>query len=251
MDAEPEWSDLAIFAFRMAATNPHLRAQLDLAVPEKFPARDPNEWGTLCFWEFTSITIDEDGCRIVYRFERTRSGILETKDWTLVPWAPEGAPSFEPVLSLTLQTLKLKARVAWEAIGAALSAALTSGSVTARARIGSPVASERSRVPVDAWLNYDIDDWGLGTASSDGGGEKLYAIQVREGREQDQTPDKPKRAPQLELAIKAISEIYPEGVPDNVPDQTLQSDVEIHLAAQGEKRFPSKDTIRRARGSRK
>jgi hypothetical protein len=203
--------------------------RLSLAAPER------HEAGTQC-WRYAGTALDVQKREIVHTFMRGAG----RRQWSFGPWADD-RPDFEPVLEVTLHTLRVKARDAWRSASAALDDAVADGRVVIAGRIGSPVSDLQTILP-SAWSFVEVDDWSANTGIGEGIGE-LYDL-----REAQVAVEVAKSSGGIlrKVAEEAVAAIYPNGVPSHVTNDQLRGSIDGYLKQQGIDREVSLDTAKRA-----
>lgn len=223
-------------AFDLWASEQGLLDRLGLAAPER------HEAGTQC-WRYAGTKLDLQKREVVHTFSRG----VGMKEWSFKPWEG-GRPEFEPVLEVTIHTLRIKAKEAWRSASDALDAAVADGRVVISGRVGSPL-NEPQIIPASAWSFVEIDDWSAATGEGQGIGE---IFDLREGNVNTSGDLTDAKVGRLEALVRAeLAEMHPNGIPDGLTDAQLHWDVSKHFDAKGIKRKPSLDTVKRAAGRRK
>lgn len=224
-------------AFDLWVEEEGLLDRLGLAAPERHDA------GAQC-WRYSGTKLDNQRRKVVHTFSRG----VGLQEWSFDPWEGD-RPDFEPVLEVTMHTLRTKAKEAWHSASDALDAAVADGRVVISGRIGSPVADPQS-FPRSAWPFIDIDDWSAATGEGQGMGD-IFDLREYGSSEEVQVEDRDDLG-RFASAVKAeLAKIYPTGIPAHLTDKELHSDVCKHYALAGIGRQPSLDTVKRAAGRRK
>jgi hypothetical protein len=207
--------------------------RLGLATPER------HEAGTQC-WQYANTALDIQNRVVVHTFTRG----VGTRQWSFRPWEGD-RPNFEPVLEVTIQTLRIKAKEAWRSASDALDAAVADGRVVIAARIGSPLNDPQS-LPASAWAFVEVGDWAACTGNGNGIGE-LYDLREAQAAA---VVAKSKGGRLLKVAEEAVAALYPNGVPSHVTNDQLRGSIDVYLNQHGIDRVVSLDTAKRAAGRR-
>lgn len=206
--------------------------RLGLAAPER------HEAGTQC-WQYANTALDIQNRVVVHTFTRG----VGTRQWSFRPWEGD-RPDFEPVLEVTIHTLRTKAREAWRSASDALDAAVADGRAVISARAGSPL-NEPQSIPSSAWALVEVDDWKACTGSGEGIGE-LYDL----GEVSSAEATKLKGGRMLNAAKEAVAVLYPNGVPQHLGNDEVRGAINAHLKKHDPKLEVSLDTAKRAAGRR-
>ena len=219
-------------AFDLWAADSTLVARLKLVAPEKHAAQGQG-------WHYESTSLDLSKREVVHTFRRGGG----TRIWSFKPWSG-GRPDFEPVLDLTVHTLRIKAAEAWRAADQCLRQTIERDGLVVAGRVGSPLA-EPQTLPAAAWPFIEIDDWDAGTADSADIGPIYDLIESRPIE-----PNKPtsEKSNSRAVAARALKEMYPNGPPSSMPNSKLHDAVLKHFKASGIERSVSLDTVMRAAG---
>ena len=232
-----ETRTIAEIAFDLWAKERGLLNRLGLVAPERHRTATP------C-WRYAGTTLDLQRREVVHTFS-LGSGMRE---WSFSPWAPK-QPDFQPVLELTIHTLRSKAMEAWRSASAPLYAAAADGNILVAGRIGSPLNDLRPITPA-AWPFVEVVNWHAATGEGEGIGE-IYDLREIEAPEDSKSEDGDDLG-RFAAAVKVeLAKIYPTGVSANLTDKELHAEVCKHYALIGINRQPSLDTVRRAAGRRK
>lgn len=223
-------------AFDLWAKEDALLDRLCLAAPER------HEAGTQC-WQYAGTTLDGQKREIVHTFSRG----VGTRQWSFRPWEG-GRPDFEPVLEVTIHTLRIKAKEAWDSASDALDASVADGRVVISGRAGSPL-NEPQSIPSPAWSFVEVDDWSAATGEGQGMGQ---IFDLRETAPHKSDRSGAEKVGRVVGSIQAeLAEIYPNGVPAHLTDLQVHGDVTKHFEAKGIRRKPSLDSVKRAVKRRK
>lgn len=191
-----------------------------------------------------SIWADETGHKKLWTDTPAEQAVI------IKPWDIDCAPTFEPEDRHVATELSLLAQAEWQSVEKLLLGALNDGSAFAVAKIGSPITTEFSTIPTDAWPEVTVTDWDRGTATIETG-ERLFALHIL-----DEPPVEPiKRESRAKLPVMRgrtqliIADVFPDGVPSDLTDEALLAEVHARWTVADGNR-PSKDTVKRAAGRR-
>jgi len=222
-------------AFDLWANEEGLLDRLGLVSPEV------HEPGAQC-WRYTGTKLDLQKREVVHTFSRG----VGMREWAFRPWEG-GRPDFEPVLEITIQTLRIKATEAWRSASVLLAEAVSDGRAVIEGRVRSPL-NEPQSIPASAWSFIEINDWSAQTGQGEGIGELYDLCEAVPNRDE---PTEAKVGRLLALVRAELAEMHPNGVPNHLTDAQLYWDVSQRFEAKGIQRKPSLDTVKRAADRRK
>jgi len=129
------------------------------------------------------------------------------REWAFRPWEG-GRPDFEPVLEITIQTLRIKATEAWRSASVLLAEAVSDGRAVIEGRVRSPL-NEPQSIPASAWSFIEINDWSAQTGQGEGIGELYDLCEAVPNRDE---PTEAKVGRLLALVRAELAEMHPNGV---------------------------------------
>tara|TARA_R110002051_G_C8765671_1_gene502534 strand:+ start:1614 stop:2363 length:750 start_codon:yes stop_codon:yes gene_type:complete len=205
---------IASIPLRLTATHLDVAAERPKAAGDRYgwSATEFNRESVQVTTTWTSIWVDPPREKIAWA-ESPDERIISKALWDLLD-------DHETLDSNAVYDINRKARSLWDEVIAGMFDRLLRGDETAYAREGSPVAGRFTKIPASAWRQLSIEDWGTGTAISDGG-QPLFDIYLV-------GPGKPVGKPvMVGPASQAIVELYPDG---RYPDRkSLAKEVAAHM----------------------